>query len=80
LIIGLTTWTGGILLYYFGLKTTKASVATICELMYPISAIIFDYVLNWTKFSIVQILSVGIILYSIYQLSINQSEANKNFH
>jgi hypothetical protein len=61
------------------METTRAIISN-SPIRIPISAIIFDYVLNWTKFSIVQILSVGIILYSIYQLSINQSEANKNFH
>ena len=41
-IIGLTTGSGAIMLYYYGLRSIKASIATICELMFPISTIIFD--------------------------------------
>lgn len=72
-VITLTTWSGAIFLYYFGLKKTKASIATICELMYPISAIIFDYILNGSRLSVVQITSVLIILIAIYQISIRQN-------
>jgi len=46
LIIGVTTGSGAIFLYYFGLSRIRASVATICELCLPLSAVIFDFVVN----------------------------------
>ncbi len=33
----------GLYIYYFGLKWTKASIATICELTYPISAVVLNF-------------------------------------
>jgi len=42
----LTTGSGAIFLYYFGLHRVRAIVATICELCLPLSAILLDYVIN----------------------------------
>jgi drug/metabolite transporter (DMT)-like permease len=42
LAIILTSGVSAMLLYYLGLKHTKASVSTICELGLPLSSIIFD--------------------------------------
>jgi len=46
LIISITTGSGAIFLYYFGLTRVKASVAAICELCLPLSAVLFDYLVN----------------------------------
>ncbi|MBK7031361.1 MAG: DMT family transporter [Bacteroidales bacterium] len=46
LLIGLTTGSGAIFLYYFGLTRIRAMLATICELCFPLSAILFDYLFN----------------------------------
>ena len=46
LIIGLTTGSGAIFLYYYGLTRVRAVVSAICELCLPLSAVIFDYWLN----------------------------------
>ncbi len=77
LIIGLTSGSGAILLYYYGLRYIKANVATICELAFPISSIIFDYVFNGSVLSPVQWVSVFVMIGSIYRLSKNQSEELK---
>ena len=34
----------GLYIYYLGLKWTKASIATICELTFPISAVVLNYI------------------------------------
>ena len=75
-IIGLTTGSGAILIYYYGLRYIKANVSTICELCLPISSVIFDYVFNGNVLSPVQWVSSGIMLFAIYKISMNQvSEA-----
>jgi len=77
LIIGLTSGSGAILLYYYGLRYIKANVATICELAFPISSIIFDYMFNGSILSPIQWISVFVMIGSIYRLSRNQSEELK---
>ena len=44
--IGLTTGSGAIFLYYYGLTRVRAVVSAICELCLPLSAVVFDYWLN----------------------------------
>ena len=46
LVISLTTGSGALFLYYYGLTRVKASVAAICELCLPLSAVVFDYLIN----------------------------------
>lgn len=43
LLIAFSTGAPAIFLYYFGLKRIKASVATICELAFPLTAVILEY-------------------------------------
>lgn len=63
--------TGGvaILLYYYGLKHTKASVSTICELGLPLSAIVFDYFVHGSVMSVTQFIGAGVLLFSIVMVS-----------
>lgn len=76
--IGLTSGSGAILLYYYGLRYIKASVATICELAFPISSILFDYIFNGSILSPIQWISVFVMIGSIYRLSKNQSSEGEN--
>ena len=46
LVIGLTTGSGAIFLYYYGLTRVRAVVSAICELCLPLSAVVLDYWLN----------------------------------
>lgn len=48
-IISLTTGSGAIFLYYWGLTRIPATVATICELCLPLSAIALDYLVNGAR-------------------------------
>ena len=43
LVIGATTGSGALFLYYFGLTRVRAGIAAICEMCLPLSAILFDY-------------------------------------
>lgn len=68
-IIALTVGTVAAFLYYFGLNKVKAIVSTICELFFPISAIMFDYIINGKMLSIVQWVSAGIMITAILKIS-----------
>jgi len=68
-VIGLTTGSGAIFLYYYGLTRVKAIIATICELFFPISAIIFDYIFNDATLSIVQWISAAVMIFAIINLN-----------
>jgi len=69
IIIGLTTGSGAIFIYYYGLRRVKAIVATISELLFPISAVLFDYLFNGSVLSPVQMLSAVIMVLAIIKLS-----------
>jgi len=69
IIIALTTGSGAILLYYFGLRYITAKVATMCELCFPISSVIFDYLINGNVLSPVQVASAALMILSIIRIS-----------
>lgn len=72
-IIGLTTGSGAILLYYVGLRYIQANLATMCELCFPISTVVFDYVINGSVLSPIQWVSAICMLVAIYRMSQNQA-------
>ncbi len=76
-IIGLTTGSGAILLYYYGLRHISAGTATICELLFPISSILFDYVFNGNRLSPIQWLSTTAMLYAIYRIGTAPAQHTK---
>jgi len=73
LIITFTTGSGAIFLYYFGLRKVKAMVATICELCFPLSAIIFDYIFHGRMLTPVQWIRAAIMLIAIVKLSLGSN-------
>jgi drug/metabolite transporter (DMT)-like permease len=50
-------------------------VATICELFFPISAVMFDYIFNGSRLSWVQWGSAAVMVFAIIQL--NRDKARK---
>lgn len=75
LVIAFTTGSGAIFLYYFGLNHIKASLAVICELFFPISTIVFDYIFNDSRLSLVQWVSAGLMVFAIININkIRQTE------
>ena len=68
-IIGLTSGSGAAFIYYYGLRHVRANVATICELSFPISSILFDYIFNGSILSPLQWLSMSIMVFSIIKIT-----------
>ncbi len=66
-IIVFTSGAAAMYLYYFGLKRITASLSALCELAWPFSAVVLDYVLNCTVLSVSQyvggLLLVGSVTY-----------------
>lgn len=73
-IIGLTTGSGAILIYYYGLRYIKANVATMAELCFPVSSVVFDYLINGSVLSLVQWVSALAMVFAIYKISNTQVE------
>ncbi len=69
IIIAITTGSGAIFLYYYGLKNVKAAMATVMELLFPLSAIIFDYLFNNHILSPLQWVSAAIMVFAIINLN-----------
>lgn len=72
LIIALSTGMVGILIYYRGLKFVPVRVAAVCELFWPVSAVLIDYFYYHKSLTPVQIIASLILLNSIYQISLKK--------
>ncbi|NJD21454.1 MAG: EamA/RhaT family transporter [Melioribacter sp.] len=69
LIIAFTTGGAAIFLYYYGLKKITASVATICELAFPLTAVILEYFIHRNILDLVQWCGVALLIFSILKVS-----------
>lgn len=69
LAITLSTGMVALLIYYYGLKKTEGKVSAICELVWPASAIVIDYVYFKNTLSVTQILGTVVVLFSIYKVA-----------
>jgi drug/metabolite transporter (DMT)-like permease len=71
ILIMIAVMTGGTasFLYYYGLKIVSASVSTICELAFPLTAIILEYFLRGDMLSAAQWLGVLLLFVSIIKVS-----------
>lgn len=75
-VISLTTGSGAIFLYYWGLTRVKATVATICELCLPLSAVLLDYLVNGTRLGVWQWVGGLVLIGSILRISTMKSDPN----
>ncbi|MFA5318453.1 MAG: EamA family transporter [Patescibacteria group bacterium] len=66
LFVGLVSGALGFIIYYYGLKNTPASLATIAELFWPFSAVILDYFINKNLLNGIQITAAAVLLVSFY--------------
>ncbi|MBR9693125.1 DMT family transporter [Candidatus Woesearchaeota archaeon] len=73
LIIGIFTGVGALFLYYAGLTRVKASVSTICELCLPLSAVVFDWLINGSVLGPWQWLGAVILIGAIVKISTGQT-------
>ena len=69
LIIAFTTGGAAIFLYYYGLKNIIASIATICELAFPLVAVVLEYIVHGNILSPIQWIGVAFLLFSILKIS-----------
>ncbi len=69
LIIAFTTGGPAIFLYYYGLKNISASIATICELAFPLVAVVLEYFVHGNILSPIQWIGVAFLLFSILKIS-----------
>jgi len=69
ILIGLTTGSGAIFLYYYGLNHVRAIISVFLELLFPISTILFDYLINGSTLSLVQWLSAFVMVISILRIN-----------
>jgi drug/metabolite transporter (DMT)-like permease len=77
-LISITTGSGAIMLYYYGLMNVRAIISTIAELFFPISAVFFDYLFNGHILKPMQWLSAAVMIYAIIRLNAdNQKQQTK---
>ncbi len=69
LIIAVLAGFVSLMIYYYGLRSTKASIATLCELAFPFAAVIVNWKFLGATLSLIQIVGGLILLAAIYQLS-----------
>lgn len=78
LFVFMTAIIGGfisLLIYYYGLRYSRASVATLCELGYPLAAVVVNWKFLGASLSPVQVAGGGILLLAIVRLSVvNEQE------
>jgi len=77
LIISLTTGSGAIFLYYYGLTRVRASVATICELCLPLSAVLLDYLVNDSILGFWQWVGAALLVGAILRISITPDNGDR---
>jgi len=76
LIIAFTTGGAAIFLYYYGLKRITASVAAICELAFPLTAVVLEYFIHGNILDPIQWAGVVLLLFGIIKVS-NVRQAGK---
>lgn len=77
-IIALASGVVSLFIYYKGLGQTKASIATLAELGFPLAAVVVNYVFLDAALKPVQLAGMAILLYSIFQLGrVNVQEEPK---
>ena len=62
-------YNAAIFLYYYGLKKISASVAAICELAFPLTAVLLEYFIRGNILGPIQWVGVAILLFSILKVS-----------
>lgn len=77
ILIALFTGTGALFIYYRGLKDTKASIATIAELIFPFSAVVLNWIFLGEALTAVQIFGGVVLVFGIYRVSLLNRKSGK---
>ena len=64
-------------IYYFGLKRIPASIATIFELIWPLSAVVLDFIINKNTLNSVQYIASAILFLSFFMIVRRKADAGK---
>ncbi|MDD3095244.1 MAG: DMT family transporter [Candidatus Neomarinimicrobiota bacterium] len=65
-------------IYYFGLKRIPASVASIFELAWPLSAVLLDYLIHGSSLNILQYFSAAVLLFAFFMIIRRKPERSRN--
>lgn len=65
-------------IYYFGLKRIPASVASIFELVWPLSALVLDYFIHGSTLNLLQYLAAAALLTAFYMIIRSKPEKARN--
>ena len=76
LLIVFSSGGAAMLLYYYGLKKVSASVSTICELAFPLAAILFEFILRGRMLNWSQWLGALVLFFAIYKISLLPKDLN----
>ena len=77
ILIAFTTGGTAIFLYYYGLKKITASVATICELAFPLTAVLLEYIIRGNILGPVQWAGAVVLFFSIIRVTRLNSKSGK---
>jgi drug/metabolite transporter (DMT)-like permease len=68
-VVAVTSGVVSLFIYYQGLAYTKASIATVAELGFPLAAVLVNYFALDIKLQIPQLLGMGLLLLAIFNLT-----------
>lgn len=67
----------GLLIYYKGLKSVTASIASVCELSFPITAVVVNWLILGVRLSAIQLTGSTVLIVSVTVLAfLNARQAN----
>lgn len=76
-IIALTSGVFSLFIYYKGLQYTKASIATLAELGFPLAAVVVNYFVLDAPLNRFQVLGMALLLFAVFRLSrVNRMNAS----
>ena len=68
-----------VFIYYLGLKGTSASVATLCELAFPLTSVVLEGILRHRVLSFIQIIAALVLISSILYLNFSNINSEEKF-
>jgi drug/metabolite transporter (DMT)-like permease len=74
-IIAVASGIVSLYIYYAGLQHTKASIATIAELGFPLAAVVVNYFFLHAALAPMQLVGIAVLLLAVWQLGkVNREE------
>ena len=73
-LIAISTGMVALWIYYRGLKHTRASISTIIELTFPLTAIFIDYFMYGTVLTVTQYAAAAVLMFAMYRVALLNRE------